>query len=99
MDNRDTPNRQYAWYADLACEQTNRWTSMYDFVSIGLYATDLFPNGQFDDGVFGAGDGINEHGLTVSQQTARLSVYEDSEPTTYEYMLLMMLPPGCWVIL
>jgi choloylglycine hydrolase len=54
---------------------------MYDFVSIGLYATDLFPNGQFDDGVFGAGDGINEHGLTVSQQTARLSVYEDSEPT------------------
>lgn len=87
MDNRDTPNRQYAWYADLACEQTNRWTSMYDFVSIGLYATDLFPNGQFDDGVFGAGDGINEHGLTVSQQTARLSVYEDSEPTTYEYML------------
>ena len=63
--------------ADLACEQTNQWTSVYNFVSVSLYAKDLFGN-QFDEGVFCAGDGINEVGLTVSQQTARLSIYEDS---------------------
>ena len=46
------------------------------FEGLDSFACDLFGN-QFDEGVFCAGDGINEVGLTVSQQTARLSIYED----------------------